>query len=62
LLVNREFGYMLVRDSLVLKTDAYSAATSNITKYIGEIREVLAVERPNRLLKITNWATDASDA
>jgi HK97 family phage major capsid protein len=61
LLVQRGFGYLLVREGLVLKTDAYSAATNNITKYIAELREVLAVERPNRLLKISNWATDASD-
>jgi HK97 family phage major capsid protein len=62
LFVNNGFGYVVVREGLNVFTDAFSASTNNITKFIGEERLNVAVERPNRLLAVTNLATDSSDA
>lgn len=61
LFINNRFGTVLLRESLNVTADPYSASTNNVTKFIGEERLALAVERPNALLKVTGLGTDASD-
>jgi HK97 family phage major capsid protein len=62
LFINRGFGYVVVREGISVSTDPYSQSTNNVTLFIAEERIGVAVERPNRLLAVTNLATDASDA